>query len=217
MMAEPEDRRSRNGSLSDDDPESHPNESDAADGGAQGEPLRCGNCGTEIPAGARSCPVCRHGVYRTCYCGWRLPANQPRCPNCGADWTQAKRVARKSRSKTAKARGAVRAALLGSLIAAAAAFVVYAIVTGFAAMAVDEQGSVPQGAGDRLSLALSGVGRLLGRVGSFFVEHGATIALVVGIMAVGAAAGVVWHVLQRGRHKEHSERTARRVRRKRLQ
>lgn len=216
MMEEPDGQHLSAGSPAVD---SDGTDSARAEAGAESqradERLHCANCGAVVPEGARSCPVCRHGVYRTCYCGWRLPAGQARCPNCGADWSQAKRVARKSKSRTPRVKGAIRSALLGALIAALGALLLYALVTGLASMAVADEQPIPTGIGARLDMAAQGIGSFLGRIGAFFVEYGATIALVVGIMAVGAAAGVAVYVLRRGHHRDHSKRTSRRVRRKR--
>lgn len=187
----------------------------AADGGTAAEPVVCPSCGSEVPEGARSCPVCHRGVYRTCFCGWQLPANERTCPNCGADWSQSTRVARKTKSRAAKNRTIIRYAGLGALIAVAAALVVHMMLTGLAMLAADGQQTVPGGFGERVGLAARGVARVVGRAWAALARHGDTILLIVAVMAVGAIGGVAVYMLQKGNTSRHPGRTTRRVRRKR--
>ncbi|MFW5866732.1 MAG: hypothetical protein ACOCX2_02880 [Armatimonadota bacterium] len=215
MMATPDDQRTRANSIDRGDDSGQIGSTGEMDRTETSEQLRCSNCGTQVPEGARSCPVCRHGVFRTCFCGRRLPAGQAECPDCGADWSQAKRVTRKSRSRAPKTREALRSALLGSLIALAVAFFLYALASGFAALAVDDTGAVPTSIGERIGFAREGIGRLTARVGAFFARHWQTFLVIAGIMALGAAVGAATYVLQRGRRREQSKRTSRRVHRKR--
>lgn len=177
--------------------------------------LVCASCATEVPEGARSCPVCHRGVYRSCFCGWQLPATEAACPNCGADWSQSARVARRAKSRSAKNRTVLRYAVLGALSAMVVALVFHVAVIVFAGIAANEQGGVPSGFGERLDLALGGLARLLGQIGGFFVRHSGTLVVVLGIMVVGALAGVAVYVLQRRGTGHHTSRTSRRVRRKR--
>jgi len=179
--------------------------------------LICATCGTAVPEGARSCPVCHRGVFRTCFCGWHLPANQRSCPNCGADWSQSARVARKSRSRTPNTRKLVRYALIGALAAAAAMILVLVVMTGFARLGMSAGEEVPGAVGDRLALAAAGAARLARLIWAFFVRYGAAILSVIGIMIVGAGAGIVVYLRRGGRREPHTSRTSRRVRRKRRQ
>jgi len=179
--------------------------------------LICSTCGTAVPEGARSCPVCHRGVFRTCFCGWHLPANQRVCPNCGADWSQSARVARKSRSRTPSTRKLIRHALLGALAAAAAMILVLVIMTGFAKLGMSSGEEVPSAVGDRLALAAAGAMRLARLTGAFLVRYGPAILSVIGIMIVGAGAGVVVYLRKDGHRESHTSRTSRRVRRKRRQ
>lgn len=177
--------------------------------------LHCSTCGADVPPGVRSCPVCRRGVYRTCFCGWRLPADEATCPSCGADWSQSVRVSRKSRSRKPRKSGMLRAAALGALAAAVAALVIHVTLWGFARLAVNDQQAVPVDFIDRIRLALSGIAGLIGRAGAYVAAHAQTIALAAGILVLGAVAGIVVHRLRRGHRRGHSSRTSRRVRRRR--
>ena len=177
--------------------------------------LTCASCGADVPEGARSCPVCHRGVYRTCFCGWQLPATEAACPNCGADWSQSARVARKTKSSSARTRNVLRYAGLGALSAIVVALVVQVVLNGLASVATGDQDTIPTGLWERLDLALGGIAELLSRAGAFFVRHGGTILLILGIMLVGALAGVGAYMLQRGSAGHHTSRTSRRVRRKR--
>lgn len=182
-----------------------------------GEQLVCTTCGAVVPEGSRSCPVCHRGVYRTCFCGWQLPANRRLCPNCGADWSQSARVARKSRSRTPRTRKLVRHALLGALVAAAATIVVIALLTVLARLGMGDETEMPIAVGDRLALAVAGVGRLLRLVGAFLARYGPAILSVIGIMIVGAVVGVFAYLRKNGHHEQRTSRTSRRVRRTRRQ
>ncbi|MGI5820085.1 MAG: zinc-ribbon domain-containing protein [Armatimonadota bacterium] len=177
--------------------------------------LICHNCGAEVPEGVRSCPVCRRGAYRRCFCGWQIPVNEPTCSNCGADWSQSARVARKTKSSAARRRELLRYAGFGAAAAVVLAILAYGLVTTFATLAVDRHESMPSQIGERLGLAASGVGELLARFGGFLARHGQTLLLILGVMVVGAAAGVAAYMMQRKNRGRHSSRTSRRVRRKR--
>ena len=187
---------------------------------AQSEELFCPSCGAEVPEGARSCPVCYKGVYRTCFCGCQLPANERICPNCGADWSQSARVARKSRSRTPRTRKLFRYAAVGALVAIAAALVVFGLLTGLAKLAAPEAGGMPTGLAERVALALSGIASLFGRIGAFFVRYGRLMLSILAIVLVGALAGVgvyIWRLKNHGHRNNHTSRTTRRVRRKKRQ
>jgi len=137
------------------------------------------------------------------------------CPNCGADWSQSARVARKTKSSSARTRNVLRYAGLGALSAIVVALVVQVVLNGLASVATGDQDTIPTGLWERLDLALGGIAELLSRAGAFFVRHGGTILLILGIMLVGALAGVGAYMLQRGSAGHHTSRTSRRVRRKR--
>jgi hypothetical protein len=127
-------------------------------------------------------------------------------------------VARKSKSRSAKTRSILRYAGLGALAAMVLAGIIHIVLTGFARLATDGEAVMPSRLGERLELALGGVAELLGRAGSFFMRHGMTILIILGIMLVGALAGVGAYMLQRGsgsHHTSRTSRTSRRVRRKR--
>lgn len=188
-----------------------------ADAASGEDRLTCPTCGTQAPDGARSCPVCHRGLYRTCFCGWRLPANQRTCPNCGADWSQSARVARKSRSRTLKGRKVIRYAALGALTAAAAAVVIHLLLEGLARLAVNDAGAVPGGAAERLMLAAAGLASVARRAMALLVRHGQAIVTIIGIMVVGAGAGIALYLRKIGHHGKAKSRTSRRVRRKRRQ
>ncbi len=179
--------------------------------------LICTTCGTAVPEGVRSCPVCHRGVYRTCFCGWHLPANERVCPNCGADWSQSARVARKSRSRTPSTRKLIRHALVGALAAAVAMIMVLILLTAFAKLGMSAGEAAPRAVGDRLALAAAGVVRLLRLVWGGLVRYGPAILAVIGIMVVGAGAGIVVYLRKSGHREPHKSRTSRRVRRKRRQ
>jgi hypothetical protein len=178
------------------------------------EQLVCSSCGTGVPEGRRSCPVCHRGVYRTCFCGWQLPATAEVCPNCDADWSQSTRVARKSKSHKAKTRSAIRYAVIGALGAVLLAFLAHWIISALARVAADGT-SVPSGVGQRISLAAEGLVRLAGSIGTFFARNAETMLLVAGIMLAGAIAGIGIYMVQRRSRSGHTSRTSRRVRRKR--
>ncbi len=177
--------------------------------------LRCPTCGSEVPEGGRSCPVCRRGMYRTCFCGWQLPVTERECSNCGADWSQSARVARKSKSRSRRTRDAVRYAVVGAVAAVVAALVIHLVLGGFAALALEGQAAPPRGIGERVRLALSGIATLMEQAWAAVVSYGATVILIVGIMAVGAAAGMAVYAVRRGSLGSRNRSSSRRVRRKR--
>ncbi|MBD3293693.1 MAG: hypothetical protein GF393_12270 [Armatimonadia bacterium] len=109
----------------------------------------------------------------------------------------------------------LRYAGIGALTAIAVALIVHIVLTGFARMATDGHQAVPSGLGERLELAIGGVAQLVGRLGAFFVRYGGTMLTIVGIMLVGALAGIGAYMFQRDRGNHHTSRTSRRVRRKR--
>lgn len=95
-----------------------------------------------------------------------------------------------------------------------AVLLIYVLLTGLAATAVGGE-AVPSGIGARLRLAGAGVAKLFGQAAAFFRMHGNTIVLIVGVMAIGAVAGVATYMLKRESHSKETSHSARRVRRKR--
>lgn len=185
------------------------------DGDKPDEELTCPTCGTTVPEGSRSCPVCHRGVLRTCFCGWQLPANERICPNCGADWSQSKRVARKSRSRTPRRSGILRYALIGSVSGLAAVVVAYALITGFALLGTEGGRDLPVALGSRMALAIEGAARLMHFAGRVLLRYVVPVLLLLLILGVGAAAGVGVYLLKVRAPRKPSRRPARRERRKR--
>ncbi|MFP4250285.1 MAG: hypothetical protein ACLFU7_11545 [Armatimonadota bacterium] len=211
-------RRNDEDSTTGADPDSETVSDERAGEGRHGddsaEHLRCPTCGSKVPEGGRSCPVCRRGMYRTCFCGWQLPVTEAECSNCGADWSQSARVARKSKSRSRRTRDAVRYALAGAVAAVVTALVLHLMLRGFASLALEGQ-AAPRGIGEQVRLALSGIAKLMEQAWAAVVNYGATVVLVVGIMAVGAAAGMAVYVVRTGILSRQKRSSSRRVRRKR--
>lgn len=175
----------------------------------------CPSCGAGVAPGARSCRICHRGVYRTCYCGWQLPASEADCPNCGADWSQSMRVARKSRSRTPRRGRIAKYALTGAILTLFAGVFGHIIVTGLAIAALGEGESLPAEIGPRLSLAAVGVAQLV-TSGVAALSRYATVAVTaIALLAVGAAGGVVVYLIRLRMFSSTSRNSSRSVRRKR--
>ncbi len=136
------------------------------------------------------------------------------CPNCGADWSQSMRVARKSRSRTPDVRKIMRHAAKGALVALVLSALAYVLVNALASAAAGGE-RLPPGFGARLGLVVDGVVGLLGAVGATIVRHARLILTVLLVVAVGAIGGVLFYALNLGRLARRSSDSSRRARRKR--
>lgn len=188
-------------------------------GGGRNEPVTCSSCGTAVPEGAKVCPTCHRSVYRTCYCGHELPANQATCPNCGADWSQSARVARKRHSHSSDRRTLLKYSLMGAGVATGAAILVLAIISGFAQLGASVQGAnLPTSLSGRIALAAVGIGRVLGQMGAFFARYALVMVASLCVLVIGAGAGAAYYLRKsaaerRLRHNKHASRRIRRRRR----
>lgn len=182
---------------------------------AAGE-LTCGNCGTRARAGARVCAECAHGLYRTCYCGWELPASERTCPNCGADWSQSMRVARRSRSHKPRKAEAIRYALFGVAWAVGGTVVLYLLATLFALAAPAAATGLPLGLVDRLVLAGQGIAYLVVSAATGLARNLAVISGGLLVVAIGALGGLAAYLLRvrRGRSGRWGMRRVQRKRRR---
>jgi len=164
----------------------------------------CGSCGTQAEAGARVCAECGHGLYRTCFCGWELPATERTCPNCGADWSQSMRVARRSRTHRPRKSEALRYALLGVAWALGGTVVLYLLATLFALAAPAAATGLPGGLIERLVLAGQGIAHLAGSAAAGLVRNLAVISGGLLVVAVGALGGLVAYLVTVGKGRRRS-------------
>ncbi len=187
-------------------------------GDGRNEPVTCSACGTVVPEGARACPTCHRRVYRTCDCGEELLANVRTCPNCGARVSRSERVSRKRRTHGEDKRALLKYALYGAGMAAAAAILLLAIISAFAQLGARVEGGadLPAAFGQRLHLAVVGLGRLFGQIGSFFMRYGAAMLTLLALLLIGAGAGAVYYLRKSAaeRRLRHSRRASHRVRRR---
>ena len=179
-------------------------------GGGRNEPVTCSTCGTAVPEGAKVCPTCHRSVYRTCYCGHELPANQATCPNCGADWSQSARVARKRHSHSSDRQTLLKYSLMGAGVAIGVAILVFTIIAAFAQLGARVEGAdLPATFGARVALAAAGIGRVFGQIGAFFARNALVMLGALGVLVLGAGAGAVYYLRKaaaerRLRHNKHS-------------
>lgn len=189
----------------------------AAETGA-GATITCGSCGAEVKAGARVCPECAHGLYRTCFCGLELPASERVCPKCGADWSQSMRVSRRrSHSHRPRKAEAVRYALLGAAWTVGGVVLLYLIATLLALAAPGVEGALPASLFTRLALAGQGIAHLAGSAAAAVSRHSGLILGVLLVVLLGALGGLVTYLvgLRRGPRRRPSSDGRRRVHRKR--
>ncbi len=158
------------------------------------QPATCYACGAEVPAGETRCPVCGRRQVRQCYCGALIPVTASRCPECGADWSQSVRVRRKSRSRQLRPLTAARYAGMGALVALLVAGLAHVLVTALAATALGAEEAMPKGVAARVGLALAALGGGIGRAIDLVASHAAALLAGLLVMAVGAAAGVVYYL-----------------------
>lgn len=159
----------------------------------------CYRCGAVLTEDSRNCPQCGRRQARLCYCGQEIPVTSPSCPFCGADWSTAFRVRRKTRNREFSWKLTAAYAAAGAL----AAIILAAFANSFVgALAIR---SLPPGTTglpasflDRLGLAVTTVGRALGGL-AYHVSHlggGPTAALIL-VMA-GAVVGAVVYLYRAG-------------------
>jgi len=185
------------------------------------ETVTCFSCGATVPAGAKSCPICHRAVYRTCFCGWEMRADEAICPNCGADWSQSMRVARKktrSRSSSGVRRKLLRFALIGAVVATGLAGIAWIVISSLAYLGMTEHAPLPNGMGDRMGLALIGIARAARCAGRWAWTHLPLLLTLLGILVAGALGGVLaYFVNARSRHRRsgRSSQVLRRRKRRR--
>lgn len=174
------------------------NEMDVEAAGTEQQARTCYACGAEVPAGERRCPVCGRRQVRECFCGARIPVTVIRCPECGADWSQSVRVRRKSRSRQIRPQTAAKYAALGALAALLVAGLVQVLVTVLAAAALAPGEAMPKGLAAKMGLAVAAVGGCLSRMADLIGSYMATLGIGLLVMALGAAAGVVYYLGKTG-------------------
>ncbi len=159
-----------------------------------GEAGYCYRCGATLVEGDRNCPQCGRRQTRLCYCGKEIPVTAAACPECGADWSTAFRVRRKSKTRDFSWKVTAAYAALGALAMMVLAAFVNSIVgaLAFHSLPTGAEG-LPAGFVDRLSLAMSTLGHAFGTI-AWHLEHigGGPIAALLLVVAGGAVGAVVY-------------------------
>lgn len=181
-------------------------------------PARCYRCGAELPPEAMVCPRCGRRQVRLCYCGNYVPVTSPRCPYCGADWSLAFRVRRKSRSRKLnwKLLGAYTAA--GALASIALAALTNSIVGGLAIRSLPPgQGGLPGSFTARLALAMQTVSRAFAYFGHRVARAGGGPGVAIAVVFSGALLGALFYLYRTGHLKLRLPFGRKKVKRRRRQ
>ncbi len=153
----------------------------------------CYRCGAALLAGDRNCPQCGRRQTRLCYCGQEISVTASACPHCGADWSTAFRVRRKTKTREFNWKFTAAYAAIGALAAMTLAALINSIVGGLAVRSLPEAAAgLPAGFLARLGLALSTVGHAFTSL-TWRIEHiggGPTAALLLVLAGAAIGAGV---------------------------
>ena len=159
----------------------------------------CYRCGATLVEGDRNCPQCGRRQTRLCYCGQEIPVTASSCPECGADWSTAFRVRRKSKTRDFSWKQTAAYAAIGALAMMTLAALINSIVGALAyhSLPVGASG-LPAGFVARLGLALSTLGN--GFTGALWhLEHigGGPVTALLLVLA-GAVVGAVVYLYRAG-------------------
>ncbi len=106
-------------------------------------------------------------------------------------------------------------ALVGAGVSLVAGLLAYIIITGLALLGMEKGGTLPTGIVSRLSLAGAGIVLIVQRVGATLSRYVGVALAILGLLAIGAAAGIVAYLARLRTFSNNSRHSSRRVRRKR--
>jgi hypothetical protein len=172
-------------------------EAEAGRGGEAPADETCYRCRTRLEEGARHCPRCGRPQTRVCFCGNHIPITARACSHCGADWSQAARVRRRSHHARLDRATLGKYALAGGALALVVAALANMFIQHLAAKALASGQALPRGFADKLHLARLGWPivwqQLAPRLGSL----ASALGLALGALALGALIGVVVYLSKR--------------------
>lgn len=121
------------------------------------------------------------------------------CPHCGADWSGAFRVRRKTKTREFSWRITSAYAAAGALVAILLAALVNSIVGAIALHSLPPGAEgLPAGFMARLGLALTGIGQALANIVSHTERLGAGALAGLVIVVIGAAGGAMVYMYKAG-------------------
>lgn len=161
------------------------------------EPLHCYHCSQAIPEGSDVCPRCLRKQMRVCFCGNRIHATAAFCEFCGADWRRSVRVHRRAK-RHITGRMVAQAAAPGAAIGLLVAVLANSFVDLLARRALTTSTGLPGSFSARLSLAFQALGEAFGSLGQSLASHFGSLALLLGVAALGAVGGVLYYLHHEG-------------------
>ena len=174
---------------------------------AADEPIICYACGTELPEGRRHCPGCGRSQLRTCYCGNDIPVTVMTCPHCGADWSQSARVRRrKSRSHRVRTAQMAAYALGGAAVAVVLAALLNLLVAALARGSLGPGEQLPVSGYGRVLLAAETILTIAERIWDGLASHGTSLLGFLLVLLAGAAAGVLYYLINAVGHRHRPPR-----------
>jgi RNA polymerase subunit RPABC4/transcription elongation factor Spt4 len=179
-------------------------------------PRSCYACGAPLEGEGLRCPRCGRRQMRTCYCGNLIPVTAARCPYCGADWSAAFRVRRRSARRKINWLVLAGYATAGALATIVLAAMTMAVVDSLALRSLPPgQLELPGSFAARAGLALRTVQRGVGRVTDKLASAGASLWAALAMPLLGALAGALIYLRRSGYLRWRSPFRRRPIRRRR--
>ena len=170
-----------------------------ADPSAVSDAAHCYRCGAVLEDDSRNCPQCGRRQTRLCYCGQEIGVTASSCPHCGADWSTAFRVRRKTKTFEFSWKLTAAHAAVGALAAIIVAALANSLVGALAVRSLPQGAAgLPAGFLARLGLALATIGHAFTSL-AYHIEHlgGGPLAALLLVVA-GAAVGAVVYLYRAG-------------------